>query len=392
MKYIRVILTSFILIAALFVGVSPAQAACGDPLTRDKCGERVGCDPGEQCIHDPDGYNSSNRWKCVENEERCGVDRVDNSKGEHCDVTNGTVGWCGVSGGCANGYLCTEGGICKQDAGCANSNNVYNSMCGYWRSNSCATAGGCTEGYRCVQVASGETGTGYACLDVPDNDGNFCPGSPNASQPVETIQCDIVTNNPNAQCNCAATGNTLNRMGSSASYCCGLATADACYPSQAEYDAATGGGGGPGDDSEPGDGSGAGVGTTSPGDVGVGTTSGGGGGSGDSGSPSIDIFAGPNSQDFSDLNPLEDSAYVGDLSSPGGIISRVLLFAFPIAGLILFLMLVWAGFEILSKAPSGKSIDAGKQRATAAIVGFILLFCTYWIMQVVEYVFGIVVL
>lgn len=91
---------------------------------------------------------------------------------------------------------------------------------------------------------------------------------------------------------------------------------------------------------------------------------------------------------------LDDQAspYANQLNSPGGIVSRALDFAFPIAGLILFVMLVWAGFEILVGAPSKKSIDAGKQRATAALVGFLLLFATYWIFQIIEVVFGVRIL
>jgi hypothetical protein len=56
----------------------------------------------------------------------------------------------------------------------------------------------------------------------------------------------------------------------------------------------------------------------------------------------LDIFAGPNSEDFKLLNPIAnfstDAAARASFTSPGGIISRVLLFAFPIAGLILFVM------------------------------------------------------
>lgn len=91
---------------------------------------------------------------------------------------------------------------------------------------------------------------------------------------------------------------------------------------------------------------------------------------------------------------LDDQAspYANQLRTPGGIVSRILVFAFPLAGLILFLMLVWAGFEILIGAPTKKSIDAGKQRATAALVGFLLLFSAYWIFQIIEQVFGVKIL
>ncbi len=86
------------------------------------------------------------------------------------------------------------------------------------------------------------------------------------------------------------------------------------------------------------------------------------------------------------------SPFATQLKTPGGIISRLLFFAFPLAGLILFVMLVWAGFEILIGAPTKKSIDAGKQRATAALVGFFLLFASYWIFQIIEVVFGVKIL
>lgn len=136
---------------------------------------------------------------------------------------------------------------------------------------------------------------------------------------------------------------------------------------------------------------------------GGGDTGGGGGGYGGSdgtvavGTEStINIFEGPSSQNFKDLNPLEmfskDSSAKAAFSSPGGFVSRLLLFAFPLAGLILFAMLVWAGFEIIMGAAGSKSIDAGRQRATAAIIGFLLLFVSYWIMQIVEVIFGVKIL
>lgn len=92
-----------------------------------------------------------------------------------------------------------------------------------------------------------------------------------------------------------------------------------------------------------------------------------------------------------EFNPLHiaQSPLADELSTPRGILSQVLAYAFPLAGLILFVMLVWGGFEILSGATTKKSLDAGKQRITSAIVGFLLLFSSYWIMRVVEIIFGV---
>lgn len=95
------------------------------------------------------------------------------------------------------------------------------------------------------------------------------------------------------------------------------------------------------------------------------------------------------------LNPLVqfgDPTVNESFTTPGGIISRALVFAFPIAGLILFVMLVWAGFEILGGATEKKSVEAGKQRATAAVIGFVLLFASYWLIQILEVMFGVTIL
>lgn len=80
------------------------------------------------------------------------------------------------------------------------------------------------------------------------------------------------------------------------------------------------------------------------------------------------------------------------LSTPAGILSEVLKYGIPIAGLLLFVMLVWGGFEILSSAASSGKKDAGKQRITAAVIGFILLFASYWIVQLIQVVFGVNIL
>ncbi len=97
---------------------------------------------------------------------------------------------------------------------------------------------------------------------------------------------------------------------------------------------------------------------------------------------------------FDQFNPLviSGSPYADTFSKPGGIISRVLLFALPIAGTILFLMFVWGGFEMISSASTAKSKDAGRQRVTAAVTGFVLLFASYWIVQIIQVIFGVHIL
>lgn len=115
-----------------------------------------------------------------------------------------------------------------------------------------------------------------------------------------------------------------------------------------------------------------------------------GGAGGDGEGPGIND--GITSADFDAFNPLKiaNSPQAGQLSTPGGIISRLLEFAFPLAGMILFVMLLWGGFEMVYGASNtSKAVEAGRNRITTALIGFILLFSSYWIIQILEVVLGI---
>lgn len=93
-----------------------------------------------------------------------------------------------------------------------------------------------------------------------------------------------------------------------------------------------------------------------------------------------------------DINDISPSDQATALSKPGGIINRALQFAFPLAGLILFVMIVMGGFQMIAGATSKKSLEDGQKRVTAAIVGFIILFAAYWLIQLVEQITGVNIL
>jgi len=71
------------------------------------------------------------------------------------------------------------------------------------------------------------------------------------------------------------------------------------------------------------------------------------------------------------------------------LLTKLLPYALIFAGLLLLLMLIAGGFTMLSNPTNPQAQDAGKKRITWAIAGFILLFAAYWIMQILEIVFGI---
>ena len=80
------------------------------------------------------------------------------------------------------------------------------------------------------------------------------------------------------------------------------------------------------------------------------------------------------------------------MSTPGGIISEILAYSFPIARVILFVMLIMAGFKMLTGASNSSSMEEGKKMISTAVIGFIILFAAYWIAQLIEIIFGIRIL
>ncbi|MBI3956058.1 hypothetical protein HY339_02285 [Candidatus Gottesmanbacteria bacterium] len=62
---------------------------------------------------------------------------------------------------------------------------------------------------------------------------------------------------------------------------------------------------------------------------------------------------------------------------------------FGFAGLGLLLMIVSAGFTLLTSAGDAKKLESGKQRLTYAIVGFLVIFVAYWGVQLAGKIFGV---
>ncbi|MEO8581601.1 MAG: pilin [Patescibacteria group bacterium] len=79
-------------------------------------------------------------------------------------------------------------------------------------------------------------------------------------------------------------------------------------------------------------------------------------------------------------------------TTPAGFLNALMPFLFSIAGIILFVMIIWGGFEMIYGAADTKAQEAGKQRITAALIGFTLLFISYWIAQILQAIFGVNIL
>jgi hypothetical protein len=74
----------------------------------------------------------------------------------------------------------------------------------------------------------------------------------------------------------------------------------------------------------------------------------------------------------------------------GYFVSVILSNAVAIAGVILLFLLIFGGISIMMGSGSGNKDDVakGKKAVTAAIAGFLIIFCAYWIIRIVELITG----
>ncbi len=73
----------------------------------------------------------------------------------------------------------------------------------------------------------------------------------------------------------------------------------------------------------------------------------------------------------------------------GSVITKTLTFLFPLGGILLFLYLIWGGYNYLLSFGDAKKIENGKAKITAALIGFILLISSYVLTKIIATIFGL---
>jgi len=74
----------------------------------------------------------------------------------------------------------------------------------------------------------------------------------------------------------------------------------------------------------------------------------------------------------------------------GSLVSIVLSNAVVVAGIILAILLIFGGIAIIMGAGQGKpeTTAKGQKAITSALFGFLIIFSAYWIIRIVETIFG----
>ncbi|MFA4827266.1 MAG: hypothetical protein WC596_03415 [Candidatus Shapirobacteria bacterium] len=80
--------------------------------------------------------------------------------------------------------------------------------------------------------------------------------------------------------------------------------------------------------------------------------------------------------------------------TPGAFISLLLKNVFTLAGLILLALLVFGGLTFVIGAGSGdpKKADQAKSTITNSLIGFLIIFVSFFIIQIIEVITGLSIL
>lgn len=76
----------------------------------------------------------------------------------------------------------------------------------------------------------------------------------------------------------------------------------------------------------------------------------------------------------------------------GQVVTSALQYVYVMAGLALLVTLILGGFQLLTAAGSEDNIKAGYGKIKVGLIGFIIVFVTYFVLQIVQVVFGVTIL
>ncbi len=93
----------------------------------------------------------------------------------------------------------------------------------------------------------------------------------------------------------------------------------------------------------------------------------------------------------SDLNSIQTGAglNLGGIFTWPGIYNTVLPFVFGVSGIVLLFNLISAGFKMMTSVGDPKAIQMAKSKITTSLIGIMILFSSFWIVQLIWKFIGI---
>jgi Zn-dependent protease with chaperone function len=92
------------------------------------------------------------------------------------------------------------------------------------------------------------------------------------------------------------------------------------------------------------------------------------------------------------LNPSTNTGVADIFGQPAQLINTLLPNIFVAAGLVILFLFVFGGLSIILAGGDEKGVEKGRQAITAAIIGFVIIFSSYWIVQIIQVMTGVQIL
>ena len=91
------------------------------------------------------------------------------------------------------------------------------------------------------------------------------------------------------------------------------------------------------------------------------------------------------------LKPSQPIGNATQFQTPGALISIILKNVYVLAGVLLLVLLIFGGFSIIMGSSQGdpRKAGQGQKAATAAVIGFLVIFASYWIIKLIEFITGV---
>ena len=93
--------------------------------------------------------------------------------------------------------------------------------------------------------------------------------------------------------------------------------------------------------------------------------------------------------EYSQISGIPSNAPISQWQNIGDIVSRLLIYIFPLAGMATFIYLLIGGFGYLTAAGNEEAAKKAQGQITDALIGFLIIFLSYWIIRILEIILGI---
>lgn len=92
------------------------------------------------------------------------------------------------------------------------------------------------------------------------------------------------------------------------------------------------------------------------------------------------------------LNPTDTAGVGTKYSTVSSFLNLFLPLIFIISGIILLFLLIGGGFSIIASGGNAKNVEKGRDAIIGAVVGFFVIFCAFWIIQIIQVITGVQIL